>query len=176
MKKLILVRHGQTTSNKSNPDRGLSPRGVKQVINLASKLRSSIIIPAAIIYSTTKRASQTAHILGRYLSITDISPAPIRIKNVDNIALIIKHQQKQGITPAQAYLSLGNYKKYGVESPAQLAKRWLNIIKPIKAQTIILVSHEASLDAFLRFQYRFRLNQTSFDQFFDYADYAILIM
>ena len=168
MKKIILVRHGQTIQDKSNPDRGLSPVGIKQVSNLAQSLNLSIISPAVILHSNTHRAAQTAHIIGQSLSITNICSANLRIQHIDKIAQLIRHH------PAQAYLSLKRYHHYGVESPAQLTKRWLKIISPLKAKTIILVSHEASLEAFLYSQKIFNVKHKSFNQFFDYADYALI--
>ena len=166
MKRLILVRHGQTTPDKSNPDRGLSPHGIIQIKALSLLLQPLIIKPTIIIHSPTYRAKQTARIIAKQLSIRT-KTANLRLKNVGNL-------QPGNIRPAQAYLSLNQYGN--IESPQKLVNRWLKIFNSVTHTTVIAISHEASLEAFFYHQTTFKLERKSFRKFFDYADFASLVL
>ena len=167
MKRLILVRHGQTTPDKSNPDRRLFSAGIRQVKALSRRLRPLLIHPAIILHSPAHRAHQTAQILAQELAIPSLRPAPLRIKNINLLQL-------KGRRPAQAYLSLNQHGN--IESPQDLVGRWLKIFNSIKHATVIAVSHEASLEAFFYHQTTFKLERKSFRKFFDYADFASLVI
>jgi broad specificity phosphatase PhoE len=166
MKRLILVRHGQTTPDKTNLNRGLSPHGIIQVKALSLRLQLLIIKPTIIIHSPTQRAKQTAQIIAKQLSIRT-KTANLRLKNVGNL-------QPGNIRPAQAYLSLNQYGN--IESPPELVNRWLKIFNSINHTTIIAISHEASLEAFFYHQTALKLEHKSFRKFFSYADFALLVI
>lgn len=166
MKRLILVRHGQTTKDKTNPDRGLSSRGIIQVKLLSQHLQPLVIQPAIILYSQTHRAQQTAFIIARRLHI-NTKPTDLRLKNIHLL-------QPKGIRPAQAYLGLNKYRD--IESPQELVDRWLKIFNSVNHSTVIAISHEVSLEAFFYHQAVFRLERKNFRKFFDYADFASLVI
>ena len=166
MKKLILVRHGQTTQDKGNPDRGLSPAGIRQVKALSRRLSPLIIHPAIILHSPAHRAHQTAQILAQALFLP-FQPAGLRINNINLL-------QPGDTRPAQAYLDLNQYGN--IESPPKLVNRWLKIFNSVKHATVIAVSHEASLEAFLYHQTTLKLDHKSFRKFFGYADFASLVI
>lgn len=166
MTKLILVRHGQTTQDKTNPDRGLSPSGIIQVKILSQRLQSLVIQPAIILHSQTHRAQQTAFIIARRLHI-NTKPADLRLKNIDLL-------QPKDARPAQAYLSLNQYGN--IESPQELVDRWLKIFNSVNHSTVIAISHESSLEAFFYHQIVFKLEYKSFRKFFGYADFTSLVI
>ena len=165
MKRLILVRHGQTTKDKTNPDRGLSPRGIIQVKALSQRLQSLVIPPTIILHSPTHRAQQTASIIAKTFH-ANTKPADLRLKNIDLLQL-------KGMQPAPAYLNLNQYGN--IESPPELVNRWLKIFNSINHTTVIAISHEASLEAFFYHQTRFKLEHKSFRKFFNYTDFASLL-
>lgn len=67
--KIYLVRHGEAEGPEVNPERPLTKNGEKQVIKLASKIKSKHFAIDEIIHSGVLRADQTAHILQKELGL-----------------------------------------------------------------------------------------------------------
>lgn len=162
MKHLILIRHGQTETNKFNNERQLTKSGRETIQHKALELGKFVVGDIAIIHSPTLRAIQTAQILHSNFNYSALFQEELRILNANNIS------------SAKIYLELDDYKKYSVESPVELFERFDNIMKKYSQNTIVIVSHEGTLEAFLRVQNNYSLVYKTFDQFFDYGDYAIL--
>src|SRR3989338_7124599 len=106
IQKILLIRHGETEKDKSNPSRGLTEKGISQIRLVSKVIRPFISSNTQILSSDTNRAKQTAQIIG---------------------------------------------------------------------ETLIVVGHEASLEAFLYNQKVFKLVCKSFKTYFDYGDWAYLI-
>lgn len=71
MKKLLLVRHAKAVhdNNYSDFERPLKPSGLQDVINMAERLNTEVIIPQLLITSPSLRTQATADILSEHLSI-----------------------------------------------------------------------------------------------------------
>lgn len=59
---LLLVQHGKNLPKDKDPEKGLSPEGIKDVENVAAKLGSKDVTVSSIWHSGLKRARQTAEI------------------------------------------------------------------------------------------------------------------
>ena len=175
IQKILLIRHGETEKDESNPSRGLTEKGISQIRLVSKVIRPFISSNTQILSSDTNRAKQTAQIIGETLSIKDLHILPLRIVGAENIREIVWENEKRKIRPTKTYLSLENYKELNIESPIELAKRWTKELNSINAKTLIVVGHEASLEAFLYNQKVFKLVCKSFKTYFDYGDWAYLI-
>lgn len=174
MKTLILIRHGKTQSIQNNSERRLTVAGIRHIHSQALLLKKFINGRLAIIHSPTVRANQTAKIIAEIIQPDSLNEADLRIKNADNISEIVYHNQSKGICPVQTYLELTNYKQFSVESPLELFKRFETIVKKYDEETILLVSHEASLEGFLKVQNKYKLVHKTFTNYLKYGDFAIL--
>jgi len=174
MKTLILVRHGETKSNNKSNKRHLTTTGKRQINSRAKLLKKFINGKLAIIYSPTVRARQTAKIIASVIKTSILSEAELRIKNADLIAEFIHNNKSRGIRPAKTYLEMTDYRQFLVESPMELFKRLETIIEKYDIETILLVSHEASLEGFLLAQNKYKIVYKTFSKYFEYGDFAIL--
>lgn len=175
MKQVILIRHGETEKDKSNPSRGLTSKGVKQILDSALHIGPLLKGSVAIICSKTPRARQTADIIAKQLQIENVSVHDLRIQGAKNIEETIMKNNSTS-RPAKVYLTqIKNYEKYQVESPAELSKRWTQILTKTLVQTVIVVGHEASLEAFLYNQKTYTLIKKNFRKYFNYGNWAYLV-
>ncbi len=174
MRNLIILRHGKTDKNKLKHTRRLTPDGQLQVFNLASELKNYCAKRTCIYCSPTVRAKETALIISKIVASTKIIMAECRVLGIDTIKNTIEANERIGITPINTYFHLQNYESIGVESPQALVFRWLKLCESCDAETIIIVSHEVTLEAFFYYQIFFKVIYQSFTINFDYADYAIL--
>jgi|SRR3989344_6472687 len=174
MKTLILVRHGETEVDKAR-DRVLTNSGKEHVNEVAVMMKNYCKGKIVVCYSKTFRAKQTAEIIGKVLDSKRLYENEFRIKNADNIRDLIKRNEINNIRPAQTYLELGNCAKWKIESPKDLYSRWLNILNTLIEETVIVVSHEGSLEAFIYNQRSFELVYKSFSgRYFGYSDFVVL--
>lgn len=174
MKTLIILRHGKTDENKLKHNRRLTQDGQLQVLNLAGELKSYCTKRTYIYCSPTVRAKETALIISKIVASTKIIMAECRVLGIDTIKNTIEANERRGIAPIKTYFDLQNYESIGVESPEALVFRWVKLFEGCDAETIIVVSHEVTLEAFFYYQTFFKVIYQSFTINFDYADYAIL--
>lgn len=164
---IILLRHGQTNLN-----RGLTKMGAIKIRETALKMKKFIQKDLIILTTNKKRTLQTAKIIARELN----SPIDIfesRIKGIDNIEELIRQNQIKHIKMAKTYLALKSYSELKVETPKELFKRWNNEIKKYSQQTVIIVSHEGSLEAYLQECINPPMYK-NFLKYFAYASFAVL--
>jgi len=69
---LILVRHGQATTEDVDPQRPLTESGKADVSNVARFLKSSGITSQTIWHSAKARATETAHIIAGVLGVQNL--------------------------------------------------------------------------------------------------------
>ncbi len=177
MENLILIRHGETGDNKSDPKRALTKEGQRKVGEVALLLSRNFKDKEFLILTTdTYRAVQTSNILAKELTVNKIVKSKLRILNLDNLRSIIQSNEKKRIRPAKTYLSMpdNQLKELEVETSDQVFNRWTKLIKDFKAKNVIIVSHECSLEAFLSKQKGYTVIRKSFKKYFNYGDFAIL--
>jgi len=66
--KLYLVRHGQAVSESVDAERPLSPKGQRDIQNIAQYLKQKSVDVYGIFHSPLKRAQQTAEIIRHILN------------------------------------------------------------------------------------------------------------
>jgi phosphohistidine phosphatase SixA len=175
MKRLFLIRHGNTTKNKAATDRGLTKTGMRKIKQTALQL-NRLLQPGAIqiICPAARRTIQSAEILrsvfcpGNTLQLEDL-----RVQGIEALKKVIAANEKLGIRPAQTYLGLHRGEFPEVETPAALYSRWLAIFNKITAENIIAISHEGSLEGFVSCLDSRQIITKSFDTYCDYGDFVI---
>ena len=175
MKRLILVRHGETFQDKTDPERVLTVKGIENTIKLGRILKGLVSGKVVILCTNKKRAVESAKIIAKELGTGDIETADLRIQNLELLKDLIEKNEKEGIRPARTFLSLAKDQLGNVESREDFANRLAKIFDLRKEKTIIAVSHEASLEAFLYGQKKFGVVKKSFKKYFDYSDFALLV-
>ncbi|MFQ5493284.1 MAG: histidine phosphatase family protein [Candidatus Dojkabacteria bacterium] len=177
MKKLILVRHGETQRDKRNPDRKLTSQGIEQTRDLSRRLVQYINGKIRILHTPSLRAAQTAEIIAKQLAGYDIKPKlstiKARVRNIDAMGTEIRKGKEAGTKPAETYLH--KHSRFpSVETPQQFVARIESAIKSIIEETVLIVSHEGSLEALFYSTTVFETKYKNFDRYFSYSDFAVL--
>lgn len=76
--KLYLIQHGEAKSEGEDPERSLTPRGEKEVMNVSRIAFALDIRPSKVYHSGKIRAKQTAEIIAGTLRIPDLSVHPVQ--------------------------------------------------------------------------------------------------
>lgn len=172
--KLILIRHGETTGDKTNPHRTLTARGVRAVRRVCQVLAPYIGGRIVVICSPTARAVQSASIIKNIVK-ADMRQAELYISGEDKIEELLKLEGAARADKVATYLSSHHHDSVGIEAPTSLTRRWENIfgVYGRTHDTVIAVSHGGALDAFTLHCKSFDLIKKSYQRYFDYADYVI---
>ncbi len=171
---IVLVRHGETSSNKEFDKRGLTDEGIERTLLLSSKIKRFLKGSSMMFCSNRVRSISTAEILARNLNIGFIKSDEFIIQGKKNISDMIRKSRLLGIKPAKTYIELEGYDSYKIEAPIDLACRWSEILSGYdRFDFIIIVGHEGGLDAFMRFS-KSNVLYKSFDEYFGYSDFAVL--
>lgn len=172
---IILIRHGETSKDKTLNDRELTRYGIAQIKSRAKELGFILEGETIILHTPAFRAKQSASILAKILKHSETMTADLRISNIDLLADEIERSLKQGLRVAEVYLSHSDQKlqDMGIETPRHLYRRWMSIFQKYRNKNIICVSHEGSLEAFCSIQNRLKCVHKTFDKYFDYSDYII---
>lgn len=157
--KVILLRHGETTADKNNPQRGLTKRGEKQIETAAKEIKKIIDSQkAVIIAANTKRARQSAKILAEYLKIPLVSKRPnLRITNIEIIKNLSNIYSKADLVQKYFKLVKTNRLPITVEKPDTVVSRFkkvINLMKPFPI--IIIVGHAGAIETFAKCQEEYK--------------------
>jgi phosphohistidine phosphatase len=71
---IYLVQHGRALDKSVDPERGLSPEGIKELNAIAQPARSAGISVSSILHSGKRRAEQTAEIYAGMLAVESVQP------------------------------------------------------------------------------------------------------
>ena len=172
-----MFRHGETTSDKTNPNRSLTKNGIICTVKQASKLTNIINANSCEIFSTnTIRTINTAKILARELSINFreeycVDMSSFLIKGWD----LIRDTTNKDLT--KIYLDLINRNQLPPEitTPLQVTQRFLEAIANTNTQatTIILVANGGSIEIASYFQNTFRPRSLKL-KILNYSEFLIL--
>lgn len=174
IKNIILVRHGETTQDKEDPERGLTARGKAQMINVA-RILSKVIDgkKSVIVCTSTKRSIQSAFILADDLAIPLIkSKRQLRVKNIKQIIPVKK------ISLTSYYLELyrkGKLPKF-VTTPGKIVENFFHEMKNLNKsyETIIFVGHSGGLESILNFQSKYNVVGEYLSEF-NYGDFVEMV-
>jgi len=179
VKKLILIRHGNTPKSNRTPERGLTKTGVKRIKETSNNIREEVVEAkhCLIISTPTNRAIQTADIIASKLGITHREIDNVRILNLGNLSEILDRIKLKRESLCEYYWGINNYDKVGVESPVIFSKRVESILSSYFGQgyeCIIVVTHEISLETFVEYSDEYVLKRKSYVASTDYGDFAIM--
>ena len=149
MKKLYLVRHGQTLFNELHMTQGwcdspLTELGRKQAKEAGRSLRN--VDFSAVYTSTSERTSDTAEL------ITD--KPYTRLKALKEIYFGLYEGQREFTQPKNWFVdNTDAFVPYGGESVQEMAERFENCVKAImkkeEGENILIVSHGCTIGTFL---------------------------
>ena len=149
MKKLYLVRHGQTLFNELHMTQGwcdspLTELGKKQAKEAGRSLRN--VDFSAVYTSTSERTSDTAEL------ITD--KPYTRLKAFKEIYFGLYEGQREFTQPKNWFVdNTDAFVPYGGESVQEMAERFENCVKAImkreEGENILIVSHGCTIGTFL---------------------------
>jgi broad specificity phosphatase PhoE len=154
LKDIILVRHGQSQKDKSNPQRKLTSTGAKQILNTSKEIYNlfpSVKVSLEIFTSNTTRTIMSANILANYFKIGEVkTSANIRVKNID----LLETVTDEDITVKYFSLFENNQLSKTITPPPIVAARFLKVVTKINESTenIIIVGHGTALEAFAYYQ------------------------
>jgi len=149
IKRLILIRHGETSSNKADPTRKLTERGIFQIQKSASRI-SELIRPNTVILSgNTNRTLQSTRILSKLLNITTITNRPsLQINKFSKFL-------NNSADPIKSYVEASqlNILPKGVETISQALNRFEKVASPLikNNSCLIIVGHGGFLDIIIKF-------------------------
>ena len=70
--KLYLIQHGEAKPETEDPERSLTPRGVKEVKSVSTAAKRLGLRPSKVYHSGKLRAKQTAEIIAQSLNLPDL--------------------------------------------------------------------------------------------------------
>lgn len=173
--KIIIVRHGETSADKNDPNRRLTENGAHQVSKVADTIRPNFVEPLEYFSSNRNRAKATLLILAGN-TIKPIKEWDFKVESGPRFSEHVSVKRSEGVSPAVTYLSVSDYTDWDVESPQALQTRWLNFLSTREdVKTALIVTHEGAIEAFVEGNPDYLEIETSrTSRFFDYADYSIL--
>jgi broad specificity phosphatase PhoE len=174
MKRLILIRHGQTQKGKNEPERTLTIEGEDAIAEAAFAMRKYILGSVAILHSPTLRTRQSANIIGEVIGCEDIQKADLRVNGVELVAARANASKIFGIPEAAIYMQKVQSLNLEIETPEQTYLRFKEIFNSINAQTIIAVSHEPAIRIFLDRVQGLNIIFKSFQHVCGFADFIVI--
>lgn len=179
MKKLILIRHGNTPKKDRSTQRGITKKGIRTIIESSNNVRKELDkTESCLILSTpTTRSIQTADILALELGIKRRMVEDLRIHHLGNLSKELDLMKSKRMNLCEYYWGIGNYNENGVESPESFVKRVEVILSGYfrkGCNCIIIVTHEISLETIVRYSDEYVLKNKSYDVVTGYGDFAVL--
>ncbi len=169
LKTIILVRHGETEKDKTNPERSLTARGVTQMVSCAKKLEPIINRKNAVIITTnTLRAQRSAQIISKELKIPVVAIFnDLRVENLDllgevpNKQLFEKYFEQKGLPKS-------------IPTPKEMAERFMKAVQSQNpSEVVIVVGHGLALESFAYYQERLKSSLANLSEL-DYSEFIVL--
>ena len=168
--KIIIIRHGESEKDKSNPLRGLTEKGKKQIAETGVVLKKLAANQSVeIISSTTPRAVQTAEIFAKALE----APFTKRFCNlrVENIEQVSRNQENLTAKYFEAFAKKAL--PFKVPSPRAMVRRFLDAVGASNAEIVIIAGHSGALEAFAAFQTIFT-SEKKLERELKYGEFIVL--
>jgi len=160
MKKLIIVRHGESLDDTEDRYGGfanynLNENGIKSAKNLGEYLKNKDIKIDKIFTSPYLRAFQTANILNEYLNINPEIQQDIRERNTYGYLSGMKKSQAEELFP-EDFLNAKDQKTADkidgaelVSSVVERGENFLKYINDIEDENILIVTHGKFIQLFI---------------------------
>ena len=168
LKTIILVRHGETEKDKTNPERNLTARGVAQMISSAKKLKPIIKgINTVLITTNTLRAQRSAQIISEELNIPVVAIFnDLRVENLDQLGEIPDKEL------FEKYFQQKNLPK-SIPTPKEMAKRFIKAVQSQNSEVVIVVGHGIALECYDFYQKQFKSSLPNLFEL-DYGNFIVL--
>lgn len=177
IKTIIMFRHGETTIDKTDPNRSLTQNGIIRTIKQANVLKKLINTNSCEIFSTnTIRTIDTAKILARELSVNFQKKYCKEFSSfLINRWDLIKDNSNRDLTDIYMDLVTKNKLPLGVVTPSQVSSQFLKVVKELntKATTIVLVANGGSIEVASYFQKIYKPIKSKI-KILNYSDYIFL--
>lgn len=175
IKKIILVRHGETTADKNNPNRGLTKLGQKQIKGVADKLVKYLDNQKVkIVACNTVRAKMSAKIIAKKINQgLTVSRLNLRVKNIEKLK---RFSVRSGLDLTSTYWQLfkENRLPSKVEKPKKIVYKFYKVIRKYQKWTIlIIVGHAGALETFAKFQDQYK-SKKKIKKELNYSQFIIL--
>lgn len=174
VKTVVVIRHGETTANKTDPKRGLTDLGAKKTNAQAEKIKAIIgTRKTEIVCTKTTRSIESAEILSSILD------SPIRAKKYDlrvDRLYLLESSGDELILEKYINATNGNKLPAKVPSPKTVARRFLGAIveSEPEVEVLVVVSHSIAIEAFLRYQSVYSSDKKTINSQLDYSDFVVL--
>jgi broad specificity phosphatase PhoE len=170
-KRIILIRHGESDSDKADAGRHLTPVGVGQIHETARAIGGLISYPAGIVSTPLNRTVESAKILSEVLNIPLGGLFPgLRVENIDNLPHIYADLDitfnyfrcfAEGNLPSQ------------IPSPLDMTRRFKEAIFSLGyLHTLVIVGHGTALESF--YVYQSDYSSMPIYHELDYGQYLVL--
>ncbi len=155
LKKVILIRHGQTTKSKVDEGRKLTTNGVNQITKVALTLKKADLGKGVIVCTPKVRSKMSAAIIARVLSLPRrVFRSNMRVLGIEKLTSL----QKKSEDLTFCYLRLVKQNKLpaGITKPVELIKNFNKLIKTYgKFNSLIFVGHSGGLEALTLYKNKF---------------------
>jgi len=154
IKNIILIRHGQSQRDKSDPKRKLTQTGAKQIFSTAKEVHHyfpQISNSLEIFTSNTTRTIMSADILAKYFIVSEVKIITcIRVENID----LIETMTNGDVTAEYFDLYKSDQLPKMVSPPALIAAKFTEVVSKSSQSTenLIIVGHGCALEAFAYYQ------------------------
>ncbi len=177
IQRIVLIRHGQTEKDKTNPNRKLTEIGRNQIIEtckIISKKVPGIRKNLEIFSSNTNRTIESAMLIRQFFGLKSITKfSNMRVLNIDS--WITNSACERDVTARyfDSYLSYNLPNE--VSTPKFVAESFLENLNKVRNQTknVIIIGHGSALESFAFFQTRYKPS-TRFVKELDYGDWLLL--
>lgn len=172
-KTIIVIRHGESESDKNNPYRRLTPVGKSQIAESAKKIKELMGNSGGQIVTTqTTRTIQTATILSKILEFP-VKETRINLR-VENFGIIEERYPKSKNLTFKYFEDFKNGKlDPTIPAPTQIAGNFLKVIGKFENELIIIVSHGAALESFVLYQSTYKTNKVVNNEL-NYGEFIVL--
>lgn len=172
LKRIILIRHGESQKDKQNPKRGLTKRGVKQIEDAAISIKKIMIGNCKIITTDTNRTRQSSIILSKILDL-DFETTELNLR-VDNFDLIERENKNKSNLVFKYFKTFEDGKLNAkIATPVEILNRFIDLISNYKCDTIIIVGHSGALESFIVYQDKF-IPAMKFKKELEYGEFIVL--
>lgn len=174
-RKIIVVRHGKTHDDKSDPNRTLTEEGIEELQKTRDEVSKHLQGEVGYFTTNKKRAIDTLmHITGS--AMIDRNEWNFKVDSGEKFDKVVAEGRSKGITPAYLYMELDNYEQWDVESPQELQQRWRDyLLTTGELDTALIITHEGAIEAFVETNEDYDETETNREgRYFGYGEFAIL--
>lgn len=159
VKQVIIIRHGETEKDKSNPERDLTPNGKQQIIKTSKEIRKFIQgSKIALITTNFKRSIHSGEIIKKELAINEktIRYNDLIVENINSL----NPEMNLDLTFSYFKSSNDGMLPSNIPTPQVVAQRFLDLIAAtVGPELLIIVSHSGAIESFINYQNQYISNK-----------------